>query len=235
MTQFFLKLFSSKNASITTNFTYDQIPDILKSTSYNKKITTSVYTFGSTETSESTTVKQIIAAYRTIGTENLILVDWSAYNTESDKTILINSAIQIGDLIGYKLWYVFAKDLSKFKLVGHSIGAHLSGSINRGVQLASNKKQKVPIIIALDPAGPGFYNTTNNNSALANALVATDADIVHVIHTDNVYLGAPVKVGTADFYPNGGNNQTGCPAFDMTNPMSPTSEFIIEIFLQILK
>lgn len=52
-----------------------------------------------------------------------------------------------------------------------------------------------------------------------------DAQFVDVIHTDAGGYGAPVKTGTADFWPNGGKStQPGCPRFAPV-PLSDDSKF----------
>lgn len=62
-------------------------------------------------------------------------------------------------------------------------------------------------ISALDPAFPTFYPSIG-----ASALNKKDAKFVDVIHTDAWFYGAPVRTGTADFWPNGGRTlQPGCP------------------------
>jgi phospholipase A1 protein A len=100
-----------------------------------------------------------------------------------------------------------------------SLGAHIAGSAGR--QYTQSSKRKAPSIIALDPAGPGFYNYTNNYAAINSPLNKDDAKTVHVIHTDTLHFGAPAKVGTVDFYPDGGFNQQGCPTYYSTAGTAP--------------
>lgn len=53
-----------------------------------------------------------------------------------------------------------------------------------------------------------------------------DAAFVDVIHTDAGGYGAPVRTGTADFWPNGGKSiQPGCPRFAPI-PLSDDSTFL---------
>lgn len=59
---------------------------------------------------------------------------------------------------------------------------------------------------ALDPAKPMF-----SGKQPGDRVDETDALLVHVIHTHAGGLGIEEAVGTADFYPNGGTNQPGCP------------------------
>lgn len=58
----------------------------------------------------------------------------------------------------------------------------------------------------MDPAGPGWYLNSN-------CLKPSDAVYVEAIHSgaDILGLGITSAVADADFYPNGGNNQPGCP------------------------
>lgn len=61
-----------------------------------------------------------------------------------------------------------------FDLIGHSLGAHISGYAGARI-----KNPKIGKIIGLDPAGPAFQ--TNDSNA---RLDQTDADLVITIHTD---------------------------------------------------
>lgn len=57
-------------------------------------------------------------------------------------------------------------------------------------------------------------------------VTASDAEFVDVIHTDAGGAGAPVRTGTADFWPNGGKStQPGCPRFAPI-PLSDDSEYL---------
>ena len=92
-----------------------------------------------------------------------------------------------------------------FHLIGHSLGAHISG-------YAGQLVPGVGKITGLDPAGPYFENTDP-----VVRLDPTDAQFVEAIHTDGtsiLMLGAGLfqSVGHLDFYPNGGTNQPNCPA-----------------------
>lgn len=56
----------------------------------------------------------------------------------------------------------------------------------------------------------------NNDRALSSCNLTKTfhlikAIFVDVIHTDKTHYGAPRATGTADFWPNGGENQPGCP------------------------
>ncbi|KAL4235573.1 hypothetical protein ACF0H5_003969 [Mactra antiquata] len=95
--------------------------------------------------------------------------------------------------------------LNQFHLIGHSLGAHIVG-------YAGNRVPGLRRITGLDPADPDFSNT----DAVVH-LDKTDADFVDIIHSDGAefdYIsgfGWMQEVGHIDFYPNGGENQPGCP------------------------
>ena len=73
----------------------------------------------------------------------------------------------------------------------------------------------------LDPAGPSFDGTE-----ASVRLDETDAVYVDAIHTNGDPLlsfgfGSLEQAGHADFYPNAGNNQPGCPFYqERGNPNS---------------
>lgn len=79
-------------------------------------------------------------------------------------------------------------------------------------------------LTALDPAFPAFYP----DGVVMEHVSAKDADFVDVIHTDAGGYGAPVRTGTADFWPNGGKSiQPGCPRFAPI-PLSDDSKFVFQ-------
>lgn len=85
-------------------------------------------------------------------------------------------------------------------VVGHSLGAHISG-------VAGNKLKygRIPVIVGLDPAYP-LFKKKNTDSRLS----VHDAEYVQAIHTNGGHLGLSYPVGHADFYPNWGRDQPGC-------------------------
>jgi hypothetical protein len=211
------------NASNVANFTLDKVTDIANHKLYNRLLHTVVYSFGYTETVDGPLVQILIGAFVKNKRYNILIVDFGAYSSSRsgppsipDYLAVIESIKKIGPLVGESLWNAFGSKLtSSFYLIGHSLGAHLSAYINRGIKAATANTQhrRITTIIGLDPAAPIFFpfgNSTTTNQPLK----ATDADIVLVIHTDKTFFGAPVSIGTTDFWPNGGSNQTNCPAFN---------------------
>lgn len=86
-------------------------------------------------------------------------------------------------------------------LIGHSLGAHTVGRAAKQITTG-----RIPVIIGLDPASV-FFDFEKTDKRLAD----TDADYVQVIHTDSGHYSIEYPIGHADFYPNGGRKQPGCP------------------------
>lgn len=108
-------------------------------------------------------------------------------------------ARRFANFIDYLVQY--GMNLEELLVVGHSLGAHISGMAGKLTQTEG----KIGIIIGLDPAGPLFpFNDVHKR------LADTDAHYVQVIHTDAGHLGIEHPIGHGDFYPNGGKNHPGC-------------------------
>lgn len=74
-------------------------------------------------------------------------------------------------------------------VLGHSLGAHAAGHTGKAVT-----NGRLPVIVAIDPAGPLF--------ALANPhdrVDFTDADHVEVLATDTLFLGFEQPIGHGNF------------------------------------
>lgn len=96
--------------------------------------------------------------------------------------------------------------LSSIHLVGHSLGAHISGFAGKYLQNTLN--ESIPRITALDAAGPLFEEVWVTEDERLNP---NDADLVVAIHTDGGQAGYSSDIGDIDFYPNGGTAlQPGC-------------------------
>jgi pancreatic triacylglycerol lipase len=91
-------------------------------------------------------------------------------------------------------------NFSRVSLIGHSLGAHISGAAGKRVQ-----NGRINTIVGLDPAGPLF--DANNP---VNRLDRNDAEYVEIVHTDTASFGIAFPIGDADFYPNGGTGMPGC-------------------------
>lgn len=104
-------------------------------------------------------------------------------------------------------WFDRGLNLSRFHIIGHSLGAQLGGLIGREIIEKSGGKRKIRRITGLDPAGPGFYY-----GSTIQHISYRDAAFVDIIHGDSLIYGAPIDTGTVDFWPNGPKTvQPGCP------------------------
>ncbi|CAL4072857.1 unnamed protein product, partial [Meganyctiphanes norvegica] len=94
---------------------------------------------------------------------------------------------------------------SQVEVVGHSLGAHVSGITGKSL-----RSGKLARITGMDPAGPLFHNQTGDY-----ILQPSDADFVDIIHTNAGYvdfgeIGFEKPLGDVDFFVNGGSHQAGC-------------------------
>ncbi|XP_044745610.1 pancreatic lipase-related protein 2-like [Coccinella septempunctata] len=116
-------------------------------------------------------------------------------------------------------------------LMGHSLGGQISGWAGKKFKKSTGKT--LPLIVALDPAGPLFCLRPEQRR-----LNRYDAERVMVIHTDGGVLGFIEPCGTIDFFPNGGTEQPGCAkinVIDLASYLNPLScdhgrshEYLIE-------
>ncbi|XP_071535126.1 pancreatic lipase-related protein 2-like [Panulirus ornatus] len=144
--------------------------------------------------------------------QNVIVVDWSG-GAQPPYTQAVANIRLVGAQLAYLIYSLnrFADvPISSFHLIGHSLGAHLSG--HAGTYLRESYGLYLPRITALDPAEP-YFNDTHTITRLDHS----DALFVDVIHTDDspilgfpLSLGMTQPIGHLDFYPNGGGEQPGC-------------------------
>jgi pimeloyl-ACP methyl ester carboxylesterase len=138
---------------------------------------------------------------------NVITVDWSGGNCPFYTQATANTRVvgaEIAKLINTMISTAGAK-AADFHIIGHSLGAHISG-------YAGERVNGLGRISGLDPAGPYFEYLPANAT-----LDASDAVFVDAMHTDgtaNLLLGLGLmeREGHVDFYPNGGKDQPKCPA-----------------------
>ena len=91
--------------------------------------------------------------------------------------------------------------VSRIKVIGHSLGAHVAGFA--GKYIHKKLGQKYEMIMGLDPATPSFESRSP-----ANRLSRGDANYVEVFHTSRLGIHSPM--GDTDVYYNGGKSQPGC-------------------------
>ena len=166
---------------------------------------------------------QFIEAYASSTWDvNLICLDWSKY-ADIDCPLYIRAAenaVKVGVEVGQKfVSKLLIKTLKQnprlIHVIGHSLGAHLSGHIGR------NSGVKIGRITGLDPARPYFDKPKMRRKRLSK----NDADFVDVIHTNSGELkrgclSIPQNIGHVDFYPNGGQFMPSCKGIDkIPNPV----------------
>jgi hypothetical protein len=157
----------------------------------------------------------------------VVCVDWSfwaknvAANLFSVYDTQAKQCIDVGSYLG-KFLKKFAEYANingeKLHAIGHSLGAHIVGTMSRTwTQLSGDKPSRVT---GLDPAGPIFVQ--NKHGLETHMIKHTDGEFVDIIHTCGALnphaftmfrasrLGDLHQLGHADFYPNGGARQPGC-------------------------
>lgn len=141
---------------------------------------------------------------------NVFVVDWGELaNLFYDQAKA--AVVPVGQIVGgyiNQMMTTFGLTADRFRLMGHSLGAHVSGAAGASVN------GKVNYIIGLDPAAPGF-----SDSRPDERIDPTDGDYVQIIHTNGGYLGYWNPIGHSDYYPNSGTWQPGCD-WDITGACS---------------
>ncbi|XP_011882370.1 PREDICTED: phospholipase A1-like isoform X2 [Vollenhovia emeryi] len=92
--------------------------------------------------------------------------------------------------------------LANIRLIGHSLGAHVSGFASKEVQ--NKQLGTIPLIVAADPAGPTLGSKDCNER-----LCKTDCNCLKVLHTSTLY-GITRPIGHLDLQFNGGSSQPDC-------------------------
>ncbi|CAG9110804.1 unnamed protein product [Plutella xylostella] len=148
--------------------------------------------------------------YLRTGDVNVIMVDWTRYSVDLYPKSAASTKY-VGERIGELLLSLISRHPSagsSLRLVGHSLGAHVSGRAGRYLQ---ERNHTVARITALDPAGPLF-----EVPPLLPGLTPSDASFVLAVHTDGGAFGLVRPRGHADFYANGGGPvQPGCGGYDL--------------------
>ncbi|XP_068155880.1 phospholipase A1-like [Drosophila tropicalis] len=156
-------------------------------------------------------------AWFTKGDMNMIAVDWGrARSVDYASSVVAVPGVgeQVAKLINF-LRDNHGLNLDTTMVIGHSLGAHVSGYAGKNV-----KNGQLHTIIGLDPALPLFsYDTPNKR------LSSTDAWYVESIQTNGGTLGFLKPIGKGAFYPNGGKSQPGC-GWDLTGSCSHSRSVI---------
>jgi len=209
-----LKLYTSPNDPLKVKL-YDDSNNVAKrflDHGFDVNKPTKIFVHGFRDSGKVYCDKFIKAYESSIWDVNLICLDWQDY-ADIDWPIYIRAAknaVKVGVQVGQKfVSNLLIKTLKQnprlIHVIGHSLGAHLSGHMGR------NSGLKIGRITGLDPARPYFENWVHAKERLSTA----DADFVDVIHTNSGHLhegclSMPWTIGHVDFYPNGGTHMPGC-------------------------
>lgn len=142
------------------------------------------------------------AAYFAAGQFNVIEVDWSAGAGTINYLGARNRVGPTGGVVANLVRLISESagvDLSRFTLVGHSLGAHVAGFAGKAFG------GRLGAIVALDAALP-LFNINNPEGRVH----VEDALYVESLHTNAGLLGFDDPLGHANFYPNFGRRQPGC-------------------------
>ncbi|KAJ8917669.1 hypothetical protein NQ315_005116 [Exocentrus adspersus] len=146
---------------------------------------------------------------------NVFIMDWSPIAGNIFYVIPMLKTKEVGQYYSNILNYLIndlGVDPRDLHLVGHSLGAHISGFAARRVI-----RGRIGRITGLDPALPGF----DPSLTLEGRLNTNDSLFVDIIHTCAGFLGETDPIGHADFYPNGGGPpQPGCSILEILEACS---------------
>ncbi|KAI5635295.1 lipase domain-containing protein [Phthorimaea operculella] len=190
----------------TITFNIDQAArSIPESKDFNPNETLYIFVHGFTGAPTKDAFGNIRKALFSQGHANVIALDGSAYIG----WLYLRSTTYVR-FMGQKLGEVLADmvqingvDPRKIHVIGHSLGAHISGFCGKTFQKLTNAT--IGRISGLDPAGP-CYTAVGEDLRLKK----TDASYVDVIHTDGGVFGLSDAVGHSDYYPNSGAEQPDC-------------------------
>ncbi|XP_055308035.1 lipase member H-like, partial [Sitodiplosis mosellana] len=182
----------------------DNITSITKS-NFNKNVPTRFISHGFLEYNGGTR-RVINDAYLSKAKidANMIAVNWEKLSQTFNYIAVRNRVKPVGIQIAAMIDFMVKNHLvsiDDITLIGYSLGAHVVGMAGKHV-----KTGKLPKIVGLDPAGP-LFALENPNERLDRE----DAKYVEVIHTNGNLFGMDYPIGTANFYPNYGLTQPGCP------------------------
>ncbi|XP_055609930.1 lipase member I-like [Uranotaenia lowii] len=150
---------------------------------------------------------------------NVCGVNWAHLAQFNYYTAAINHTVLVSDYLTTFIRYINGAGipLEKITLVGHSMGAQISG------QTGNNLGGQIAKIYGLDPAGPCF--TMPIDRGLRYRLDRSDAKFVQTIITSRGTIGVAFGDGHENFYPNGGASpQTNC-----ILPLTSDAEFYDQI------
>lgn len=213
-----IMFFHGKRFEDHTVFPMHESHAIMSDSKFDHKKKTVLYIHGYVEAPSHQSIHVIVDAYLTRDDYNCLVLDWSELADGNFFVDAVPNIKQIGPKMAEVIldWFDEGLNPETFFIVGHSLGAQMSGIIGRSVYKKSRGETKIERISALDPAFPTFYPSLGTSPVNKN-----DAKFVDVIHTDAWLYGIPVSTGHADFWPNSGKTlQPGCPRRGMLLTLS---------------
>lgn len=219
-------LFPSQTASVAVDDSLVDFTGLLNSISFSTSEVAEFSLFGTNSFNTSTTARNYVVTHgyqsnadaewvSNIGNaikgfdsqSNVILVDWEdAANPRGffgfDYGQAAENTFEVGQQVG-ELLSALSVNPDGVQLIGHSLGAHVSGVA--GDYYEDLTGQDLEVIVGLDPAGPGFEGPDLFNGfstpSLGERLDATDAERVIAYHTSDT-LGYDDPLGELDLYIN---------------------------------
>lgn len=146
----------SENTSQYDDYFLFEDYDFMTNWNFDNTRPTMLYSYGFTESYQSTSTQTVLKAYLERGDHNLIVTDWQPYNSGNYLFEAIRNSYHVGEHYAVAL-FKLARDarlnIEEFHLVGHSLGGHLVGFIGRSLQNVSNNEYIISRVTSLDPAG----------------------------------------------------------------------------------
>uniref|UniRef100_A0A6G1SA21 Endothelial lipase n=1 Tax=Aceria tosichella TaxID=561515 RepID=A0A6G1SA21_9ACAR len=153
---------------------------------------------------------------------NVFIVDWSGGSKPMvpiDYGASVSNTPYVANLVSQFIKLLLPMtgqlDAQSFHLIGHSLGAHISGFVGYALETVGQ-------ITALDPAGPCFTTSSESESESAEdnglmhkgkrRLSPQSAHFVLALHTDTGLFGLNENCAHYDVYVNGGVKQPKCGA-----------------------
>ncbi|OXA44690.1 pancreatic lipase-related protein 2 [Folsomia candida] len=210
-----IKFYLVKSTSFKQEIKYtDELS--LRASSLQPGGLTIVYLHGFLTSEEILFQKPLISSVTdSLVVDNFIIVDWRTLagkpgfplDIPIQYVLAINNIKTAGKRVAnFIAWLTYNNylNLDRVHIIGHSIGAHLSGRVGTEIQLIMGGR-KITRITGLDPAGPLFYPKHQDLNIDKN-----DAYFVDVYHTNAGFFGDDTLDGHVDFSLNRGDLQPGC-------------------------
>lgn len=191
----------------------------LQEATFNPTLPIKVVIAGYRSKKNETWQTQVKDLWNQLSDTNVIIVTWSGGSQGMYDTAVANTKVVARQVVVMLYYLAGLYDFQltdegfteNIHLIGHSLGAHISGYIGQDFD------GKIGRITGLDPAGPLFVDLDHQY-----ALDKTDALFVDVLHTNggnvnNVinlahtpHFGMERPIGHIDYYANDGKHQPSC-------------------------